>query len=181
MNGETTTYRVNAPMKWYEFKAMPDDLKVLYIGWIRDTYRAPDSAVADMLGVHRTHLSKLLRSLGVEANGRGARAKWDKEGFAAWADISEKAEAALEAEQETENSDVPPALIEAVKNAPIMPLLPERVEPVIELIPTAGWMNFEGPADQALRSIGNVLGGANVRLHVSWEPITTEDDQDGGR
>lgn len=184
MNGETTTYRINEPMTWAEFKALPDDLKVLYIGWIQEKFGASDSAIAEMFGVHRTSLSCLLRTLGVRPIGGGPHRRWDKEGFAVWAGIAEKAEA----EPETADDDnacgrpVPlNELIQEVKKAPILPVVAERKEPAIELIPTAGWMNFEGPADQALRAIGNVLGNANIRLHVSWNPINTEDDQDGGR
>jgi hypothetical protein len=31
MNGEVQTYKLNDPMTWEEFKAMPDDIKAVYI------------------------------------------------------------------------------------------------------------------------------------------------------
>ena len=180
MNGEPTTYRINAPMSWAEFTEMPDDLKVMYIEWIREEFQAPDSAIADMLGIHRTHLSRVLRAVGVGPTGRAPKAKWDKEGFAAWAGIEEKAKSEPQDVIEDAPVDDVSDLFEEVVKAPTRPFIHEEIEPEDDLIPTAGWMNFEGPADQALRAIGNVLGNANVRLHVSWNPINTEDTQDGG-
>lgn len=181
MSGEPTTYRINDPMTWAEFTEMPDDLKVMYINWILEEFRAPDRAISDMLGIHRTHLSRVLRAIGVGPTGRAPNAKWDKEGFAAWAGIEEKAKA--EPQDVIEDTTVYTLrdLIEEAANSTDRPVIPEEIEPEDDLIPTAGWMNFEAPADQALRAIGKMLGNANVRLHVSWNPINTEDDQDGGR
>lgn len=192
MNGEPTTYRINSPMTWDEFKTIPDDLKVLYVGWIRDTFGATDKAIAEMLGVDKAWFSKTMRSLGAVGPKRGPRATWDTEGFAVWCNsvaADETAAAEPAAEAKTEAKDlvaVEPVytlrdLIEEAANSTDRPFIPEEIEPETDLIPTAGWMNFEGPADQALRAVDKMLGKANVRLHISWNPINTEDTQDGGR
>lgn len=36
MSGEVKSYRLNEPMSWREFKAMPDDIKVTYIKLLRE-------------------------------------------------------------------------------------------------------------------------------------------------
>ena len=35
MSGECKSYRLNSPMSWDEFKAMPDDIKITYIKLLR--------------------------------------------------------------------------------------------------------------------------------------------------
>lgn len=73
-NGECKSYRMNAPMKWEQFKEMPDDLKAMYIKAIRAKYHAPDNAIACNMGVNSTTFSKKMRELGI-GMGRGAGAK----------------------------------------------------------------------------------------------------------
>lgn len=85
MNGECKSFRLNDPMTWKEFKAMPDDIKVVYIKQIRLKYGATDRAIAEMLRTNVCSFSQEINRLGI-TKGRhtGAGAKWDKEGFYAW-------------------------------------------------------------------------------------------------
>lgn len=183
MNGEITTYRINSPMTWQEFKAMPDDLKRLYINWLREKFNAPDSEIADMLGVHRTSLSKLLHTSGLQnSKRRGSRVAWDSEGFTAWRNgvasgAAERVEETTTQEKETVCLD-PLEAVEPMEPAETAAeTTPARTEP---LLPVSGCMQFDGPADQALQVIGNALRGAHVRLYVSWAPIPTEDNASPG-
>ena len=50
MNGEVKSYRLNDPMTWEEFKAMPDDIMTSYIKLIRERFGASDTAIANMMG-----------------------------------------------------------------------------------------------------------------------------------
>lgn len=85
MNGEVKSYKLNDPMKWKEFKAMPDDVKVIYITAIRNRWNAPDTEIAKMLGVCKATIIRVIADLGL---GKGKKAggsrPWDKEGFYAW-------------------------------------------------------------------------------------------------
>ena len=83
MSGECKSYRMNSPMKWQEFKAMPKDLQIAYIKAVKEKYNPPVSAMARMFGCDRTNLSRCLISLGFEKNDRGPKT-WDKMGFAEW-------------------------------------------------------------------------------------------------
>ena len=85
MNGEVKSYRLNSPMKWDEFKSMPDDVKIIYIKAIREKYNTPDTYIAQMFGAGQTAVSKEIRRLCI-GNGktRSGREKWDKAGFLAW-------------------------------------------------------------------------------------------------
>lgn len=83
MSGECKTYRMNSPMKWQEFKAMPKDLQIAYIKAIKEKYDPPIVAIAKMMGCERANLSRYLTSLGFEKGKRG-HYPWDKMGFAEW-------------------------------------------------------------------------------------------------
>lgn len=87
MNGECKSYRLNSPMKWDEFKAMPDDLKVVYINALRQKYNVPDKEIAEMLGVDaRGTLYRWFKCLGLNKGyGSGNKTKtWNQEGWVAW-------------------------------------------------------------------------------------------------
>lgn len=63
LNGEVKVYRLNSPMSWGEFNAMPDDLKGSYIKLLRKKYNVPDKEVAAMMGVDVDILSDCFKQL----------------------------------------------------------------------------------------------------------------------
>ena len=84
MNGECKSFRLNEPMKWQEFKAMPDDIKATYIKLIRQKFNPPGTMIAQMLGVTEATVRRELARLNLTEGQRSGRMKWDKEGFWAW-------------------------------------------------------------------------------------------------
>lgn len=87
MNGEVILYpNLKQPMTWAEFKTLPDDIKKEYINWIRDTFGADDTSIADMLGVCRSIICKHFKCWGLNKgkSAGGKSRKWDKEKFLAW-------------------------------------------------------------------------------------------------
>jgi hypothetical protein len=84
MNGECKAYRLNSPMKWEEFKSLPDDLKVAYIKMLREKYNAPTKEITAMLGVSEFSYGEVLRKLGF-SDKPGLRRKVTDEWFA-WLD-----------------------------------------------------------------------------------------------
>ena len=86
MSGECKSYRLNEPMAWKEFKAMPDDIKVTYIKLLRQKFNVPDKQIAKMMCINSCSFSETMKKLGLSV-GNGVRSgstKWDKEGFYAW-------------------------------------------------------------------------------------------------
>lgn len=83
MNGVCVTYKLGEPMKWDEFRALPNDKKVRYITWIREKFDAPDTAIAEMLGVNRKTLGIWITDLKLN-RGQGANGDWDKDAFHKW-------------------------------------------------------------------------------------------------
>lgn len=158
MNGEVITYPMNDPLTWAEFKKLPDDIKCLYIKAVVQRYDVPIANMAEMFGVHHTHLRKELKRIGL-AIMRGKH-EWDKEAFYAWAHcVPVQKEKAPEkpAEKPTEGETKPKA----------------------RLVPMYGEMTFSGKADEALETILAISGGAEATITVSWNLLHKEADGGG--
>ena len=96
MNGEVQSYNLNSPMKWAQFKRMPDDIKREYINSLIEKFDPQQIAIAEMLGVSTRTLSNLCREqLGISFERGGAHGEGRNAAFWAWA------KGTTEAEQET--------------------------------------------------------------------------------
>lgn len=86
LNGPVSTYKMDEPMSWESFKAMPEDLQKKYIVGLQETYQANDAMLGKMFGrsgatvcVHRTKLGIPVVE-GARINGKPAQirdAKWE--------------------------------------------------------------------------------------------------------
>lgn len=199
MNGEVILYpNLKQPMTWAEFKTLPDDIKKEYINWIRDTFGADDTSIADMLGVCRSIICKHFKCWGLsKGKAAGGSRKWDKEKFLAWShgadpnavnenpeDVVEDAvnEAPEAAESPVEDSEtidkdvqeIMQIINTRIENRTAVNPQPQPVEQKVEscekiaAVPNSGSMTFECPADQALNMLAMVLRDKKVALHVEW-------------
>lgn len=164
MNSEVKSYRLNEPMSWKEFKAMPDDIKVAYVKLLREKFGVPDTYLAKMFGVSQTITARVITELGINpGKTRSGRTHWDKEGWLAWCNGAPVAkEAQEEVIEEAVEQDVPEATEE--ENAPVC-------EEQRKLIPSSGSMVFEGKVEDALNSISALLGGACVHISITWDVL----------
>ena len=64
-NGPVSTYKLDAPMRWDDFKAMPVDLQKKYLTNLVETYGATNEMLGDMFYVHPTHVGAVKKALGV--------------------------------------------------------------------------------------------------------------------
>ena len=172
MNSEVTAYKLNSMMTWKEFKAMPDDIKVIYIKLIREKYNPCDTEVAEAMGVHRITMHKEIKRLGL-CQGKTAGLVRDKEGFKAFCancnpdPVEEPVE---EVDGETVEFICDPQLHENEES-------PVEVIPVREeapAIPHSGSLTFVGAADAALKTVMNLLGNAEVNITIRWHPTSNE-------
>lgn len=145
MNGETTTYRLNEPLTWKEFRKMPDDIKVMYITALREKYDVPDSYIAQMMHINRPDFSKEMARLNLRCGKRGKHT-WAMEEFMAWSRQGKCAD---------EQDDKP--IVEPIKP-----------EIATKHYPKEGLLNFEGDVNDALEIIRNLLGGANIKFSIAW-------------
>lgn len=64
-NGPVSTYKLDEPMRWDDFKAMPVDLQKQYLANLVETYGATNEMLGDMFYVHPTHVGAVKKALGV--------------------------------------------------------------------------------------------------------------------
>lgn len=171
MNGEVKSYRLNEPMPWKEFKAMPDDIKITYIKLLREKFHCFDSAIAEMMGVSKVSLSHEIKRLGLgHGEKRGGNRKWEeREAFYAWVHgvPTEQKEEPVEAKEEepiVDETEEPVVEEEVTEAAPVC-------EEAQWVIPTTGSMVFEGKAEDVLKTICVLLGGAKVHISVTWDVL----------
>ena len=67
-NGPVSTYKLDEPMRWDDFKAMPVDLQKQYLTNLVETYGATNEMLGDMFYVHPTHVGTVKKALGVISN-----------------------------------------------------------------------------------------------------------------
>ena len=163
MNGELKTYRLNDPMTWKEFKALPDDIKVMYIKCIRERFNPFDKAISQIMGNDNSCLSVELKRLGLNQGGNGKRGKWDKEGFEAWARGEKPTEAYQSLPKPTEEE------VTEVTEETEEPKAEEHIIEIPKAMPMSGHLRFEGKVDDILKAVAAILGGANVNLTINWD------------
>lgn len=146
------------PMKWEQFKEMPDEAKVSYINQIRQRFNASDSQIAIMLEKNRRDFATEIKRLGLGL-GRdriGGMTRWDKEGFYAWMGKDAPSETVEEPVNEVETVE---EVVEEVKQTP---------NAHVCMIPTTGQLTFEGNVDEICNTLKTLLNGASVRMFLKW-------------
>ena len=86
LNGPVSTYKLDEPMNWENFKAMPEDLQKKYILNLQETYQANNDMLGKMFGVTGVSVCRMRNALGIKAMGQSKMthdevtvrdAKWD--------------------------------------------------------------------------------------------------------
>ena len=185
MSGECKSYRLNEPMSFEEFKAMPDDIKIIYINAIREKYNAPNTAIAKMMGCSKDAMFWILKRLDLAHGERGPK-KWDKMGFAEWCYGVPKAEEVKEEPVEVTEEEVIEEETPIIEEVPFV----EIPKPEIKInlikeddsssinfaIPASGTLTFKGTACEIMNTINRLLGNAQIAMEVQW---TALEDWDG--
>lgn len=163
MNGEVKTYSINSPMKWADFKALPDDLKVSYINVIRGRYGASDRKISAMLGVTQTTLSAVCRNLGVGCGEKRPKGRvFDKDAWEKWLHgvRLDKSEEQTQKELPAETGPVQEPTTEAEPKK-------RRLPPV----PLSGSITYSDDAAYILRAAGEILCGYRAKITITWEEV----------
>lgn len=85
MNGEVQSYNLNSPMKWAQFKRMPDDIKREYLSTIISKYNPQQKALAEMFGVSRNTVCFMFKELGIPFRGNVSETRTGRnDEFWAW-------------------------------------------------------------------------------------------------
>lgn len=174
MSGECKSYRLNEPMNYREFKAMPDDLKVTYIKLLREKYGVPDCKIADMMGVNKVTFSVEIKRIGLgHGEKHGGYKKWDTDGFYAWCGGSSVAKQEEEIPVEEEPVAEEPVVedIKEVLRKGYCEDAPAEIPVETYAIPHHGNMTFNGRTEEILKTVGCLLRNADVRIHITWELV----------
>ena len=70
LNGPVSTYKLDEPMSWESFKAMPEDLQKKYILNLQETYQANNDMLGKMFGVTGVSVCRMRHALGIGAMGQ---------------------------------------------------------------------------------------------------------------
>ena len=70
LNGPVSTYKLDEPMNWESFKAMPEDLQKKYILNLQETYQANNDMLGKMFGVTGVSVCRMRNALGIKAMGQ---------------------------------------------------------------------------------------------------------------
>ena len=152
MNGKVESYRMNDPMTWDEFTAMPTDLQRDYITLIRERFGVSDSAIARMFGAPQSSFANKVVKLGLGKGKNCGVSNKDKEGFLKWAN-GIRVEAVVATEE---------------PHATAEPERPAERKP-IQVVLNYGNLSYSGAADDILATVAALLGNRRVKLSVSWE------------
>ena len=155
MSSETKTYKMNEPMTWAEFKAMPEDLQRQYLKNLRDLYNVPYATIAKMFGCSTWTMNDKAKRLGVGAH--TTKIKLAEQNLTGWNEFLNSNKALVEPLTEEITEEKP-------QNAPEMP----KIKPVADFelkrsIPLYGSMTFSGSAKDALETMQAILGGGGSR------------------
>lgn len=166
MNGEVKTYALNRPMRWKEFKMLPDDVRREYIENLQKRFGVMQKDLAVMFGVSVNSVGLETKKLGIKFPHRGGWANTNNGGFRAFCAEEPKADP-VETPAETKPSapEVAADPPEGVK-ATVAPPVQNR-----GCAPKSGSLCFENTTTtEALNLVYSVLGSVSMaRLSVSWE------------
>lgn len=73
MNSDVRTYDLTKPMKWAEYKAMPEDLRKAYLLRLQNLYNVGSSSLAKMFGVAEPTVIREWNLMGVPKRDRSKR------------------------------------------------------------------------------------------------------------
>ena len=163
MSGEVISYNINEPMKWKEFKALPDDIKIVYIKALREKFGVSDKKIGtEMMGVSQTAFAVEVGRLGIKL-GKGNHFRFDKKGWMNWL-YKDSEEIPVESHENAAESvcEATHEIAQAVEES--------GTEAAIKaIVPYHGTVDFRGNANEILNTLSVLLGGASVHLRVTWE------------
>lgn len=171
MNGEVQSYNLNSPMKWAQFKRMPDDIKREYLSTIISKYNPQQKALAEMFGISRNTVCNMFRELGIPFRGNVSAVRTGRnDAFWAWVRGAEKAEP-----EQKSTQPKPTLIIDGVDcSAGIKPVGQESLNGVnlrYTIPPVNGVLEFSNTtAQDAFNAAYALLTTAELqKLVITWE------------
>lgn len=156
MNGECKSYRLNDPMKWKEFKYMPQDLQRTYITGLRDAFGAHNKAIFSMLGISDAAGSKYFSKIGLALGKGKTPGKFKEEAWTRWMNGEE--EIVFDTPDESE-------IQQYIENDIAMTdELAKKIKPLL----SRGELSLEGMSYDIMEYVLGIVGNKNVEMTISW-------------
>ena len=73
-----STYKLDEPMSWESFKAMPEDLQKQYILNLQNTYQANDKMIGKLFGKSDVTVGEYRKKLGINPIGKSKMTRYEK-------------------------------------------------------------------------------------------------------
>lgn len=166
MNGEVQSYNLSSPMKWAQFKRMPDDIKREYLSSIISKYNPQQKALAEMFDVTQNTLYVTCRELGISLyNGKCGARKGRNDAFWAWVN------SANEVTRDVSEEPLPVVEVATPTEPVIKPAESPRNRPVGVGIPINGVLEFSNTtAQDAFNAAYALLTTVELqKLVITWE------------
>ena len=166
MNGEVQSYNLNSPMKWAQFKQMPDDIKREYLNSIISKYNPQQAALAEMFGISRNTVCNMFRELGMPFRGNVSAVRTGRnDAFWAWVN------SANEVTRDVREEPLPVVEVATPTEPVIKPAESPRSCPVGVGIPINGVLEFSNTtAQDAFNAAYALLTTAELqKLVITWE------------
>lgn len=166
MNGEVQSYNLNSPMKWAQFKQMPDDIKREYLSSIISKYNPQQKALAEMFDVTQNTLYVTCRELGISLyNGKRGARKGRNDAFWAWVNRTN------EVTRDVREEPLPVVEVATPTEPVIKPAESPRNCPVGMGIPINGVLEFSNTtAQDAFNAAYALLTTVELqKLVITWE------------
>ena len=175
MNGECKTYNIKKPMIYREFKALPKDLQIAYVKWLRDEFGVSDAEIARMLGTPKNTLCERFKKLGLGRGKNCDRLEFQEGDWHAWlyGDTEYVADTGVEKKAEE------PVIDYGEENVytPMSAVKEELHKPERQITPCVGSLTFSGNVSEALQTVIKLLGDENYEITLSWRKL---DSTEGG-
>lgn len=172
MNGEVVTYSLNKPMKWDEYKRMPDDLRRQYIENLQKRYDIMQKDLEDLFGVSISSIQLETKKLGINFKRRCGWAIDNNKG--AWRDFCAGLKTPVKPPQPIDEPQPDTAPEKEPEEAPVVEIREEKPKAVacsFGEIPEAGSLTFSGNVADILKTVGLVLSGGNVNMEINWTRV----------
>lgn len=182
MSGDVKTFNLSRPMKWDEFRSMPNDLQAAYIKALREKFNVTNVALAKMFGVAKQTILTRFEVIGVapRVNVTGKRMSiQEANAWYAWLNGAETPASDPGTASGTDAAADPGNIVLDSASAAQLPNIPVSPAPDV-LAPRAGELEFCGYPEDIMRAVVALLGGAAVEMRVSWRPVPAEGARDDG-
>lgn len=173
MNGECTTYRMNDPMTWKEFKKLPDELKKVYILQVRERFHAKSKDFCELFSCSHYTFDKELARLGVGVGHKMSKTPCDREAFKRWLNretIEVEEKSGSPAKKPIADNELCAVVKTTAASVSVTDdtLCAEKCENAASLASICGSMSFVGSARTALDTVSELLQDLNCHITITW-------------